>query len=110
MKKARHVKQAFDVALEKSPPRPIQKRSPDICPHVFTAGKNRVAPHHARTAAIDWDTVVFSALKLKELRTRECRKCTKMTALSKAARHLTSHHPSLSLHAIQEAIGADEIR
>ena len=73
------MKEGFDVALEMSG---NPKAFTDILPNMFHGGKIALLGIMPGTAAIDWNTVVFSALTLKGIYGREMYETWyKMTAL-----------------------------
>ncbi len=73
------MKEGFDVALEMSG---NSKAFADILPNMFHGGKIALLGIMPGTAAIDWNTVVFSALTIKGIYGREMYETWyKMTAL-----------------------------
>jgi threonine 3-dehydrogenase len=73
------MKEGFDVALEMSG---NPKAFADILPNMFHGGKIALLGIMPGTAAIDWNTVVFSALTIKGIYGREMYETWyKMTAL-----------------------------
>src|SRR5438874_430015 len=73
------MKEGFDVALEMSG---NPKAFTDILPNMFHGGKIALLGIMPGTAAIDWNTVVFSALTLKGIYGREMYETWyKMTAM-----------------------------
>ena len=62
------MKEGFDIALEMSG---NPKAFADILPNMFHGGKIALLGIMPGTAAIDWNTVVFSALTLKGIYGRE---------------------------------------
>jgi len=73
------MKEGFDVALEMSG---NPKALADILPNMFRGGKIALLGIMPGSAAIDWTTVVFSALTLKGIYGREMYETWyKMTAM-----------------------------
>ena len=73
------MKEGFDVALEMSG---NPKAFADILPNMFHGGKIALLGIMPSSAAIDWNTVVFSALTIKGIYGREMYETWyKMTAM-----------------------------
>ena len=103
------MKEGFDVALEMSG---NPKAFADILPNMFHGGKIALLGIMPGSAAIDWNTVVFSALTIKGVYGREMYETWyKMTAMIQSGLDISpGHHAPLSLHRIQGSHRADEIR
>ena len=89
-----------------------RKRSTDILPNMFHGGKIALLGIMPGNAAIDWNTVVFSALTIKGVYGREMYETWyKMTAMIQSGLDIhAGHHAPLSLHGIQGSHRANEIR
>ena len=87
------MKEGFDVALEMSG---NPKAFTDILPNMFHGGKIALLGIMPGSAAIDWNTVVFSALTIKGIYGREMYETWyKMTALIQSGLDITpvlTHH------------------
>jgi threonine 3-dehydrogenase len=87
------MKEGFDVALEMSG---NPKAFADILPNMFHGGKIALLGIMPGTAAVDWNTVVFSALTIKGIYGREMYETWyKMTALIQSGLDITpviTHH------------------
>ena len=87
------MKEGFDVALEMSG---NPKAFADILPNMFHGGKIALLGIMPGNAAIDWNTVVFSALTIKGIYGREMYETWyKMTALIQSGLDITpviTHH------------------
>jgi threonine 3-dehydrogenase len=87
------MKEGFDVALEMSG---NPKAFADILPNMFHGGKIALLGIMPGTAAVDWNTIVFSALTLKGIYGREMYETWyKMTALIQSGldiRPVITHH------------------
>src|SRR5881227_1388924 len=82
------MKEGFDVALEMSG---NPKAFADILPNMFHGGKIALLGIMPATAAIDWNTVVFSALTIKGVYGREMYETWyKMTAMIKSGLDISS--------------------
>ena len=87
------MKEGFDVALEMSG---NPKAFADILPNMFHGGKMALLGIMPGSAAVDWNTVVFSALTIKGIYGREMYETWyKMTALIQSGLDITpviTHH------------------
>ena len=103
------MKEGFDVALEMSG---NPKAFADILPNMFHGGKIALLGIMPGSAAIDWNTVVFSALTIKGVYGREMYETWyKMTAMIQSGLDISpGHHPPLSVHRVQGSDRVDEIR
>ena len=102
------MKEGFDVALEMSG---SPKAFNDLLPNMFHGGKIALLGIMPDKAAIDWNTVVFSALTIKGIYGREMlRDLVQDDGHDpERARYFTRHHPPLSLHRVQGRDRADEV-